>query len=62
MAQNIANTLSSNPAAQTGASDDPFRWYEMSLRRNAYSRILLSFSDNGQTISFMHEVHIPNVP
>ncbi len=62
MAQNIANTLSSNPAAQTGASDDPFRWYEMSLRRNAYTRILLSFSDNGQTISFMHEVHIPNVP
>ena len=31
MAQNIANTLSSDPAAQTAASDDPFRWYEVSM-------------------------------
>lgn len=62
MAQNIANTLSADPSAQTGASDDPFRWYDMSLRRNAYTRVLLSFTANGQTVSFMHEVHIPNVP
>lgn len=62
MASNIANTLSSTPSTATATSDDPFRWYDMGLRRNAFTRILLVFSDNGQTISFMHEVHIPNVP
>jgi|GEM_PF-208742 MSHA biogenesis protein MshO len=62
MAENIANTLSVDPMTATAASDDPFRWYDMGLRRNAFTRILLVFSDNGQTISFMHEVHIPNVP
>ena len=62
MAENIANTLSANPSTATAASDDPFRWYDMGLRRNAFTRILLVFSENGQTISFMHEVHIPNVP
>lgn len=62
IAQNVVNTLSTDPVNQTATSDDPFRWYDATYRRNAYSRILLAFGKNEQTISFVQEVHIPNVP
>lgn len=62
MADNIGNTLSSDPMTASATGDDPFRWYDMGLRRNAFTRVLLVFTENEQTISFMHEVHIPNVP
>ena len=62
IAQNIVNTLSDDPVAQTATSDDPFRWYDATYRRNAYSRVLLAFGKDEQVISFVQEVHIPNVP
>ena len=50
------------PVAQTATSDDPFRWYDATYRRNAFSRVLLAFGKDEQVISFVQEVHIPNVP
>lgn len=61
MAENLTNTLSSNPSVASGAQD-PFRLYESSLRRNAYIQARFIFTRDDEQISFLKEVHIPNVP
>lgn len=61
MAQNMANTLSASPSLVAGAQD-PFRLFDSSLRRNAYTQARFIFTRGDEQISFLKEVHIPNVP
>jgi MSHA biogenesis protein MshO len=61
MAENITNSLSPNPAASSG-SQDPFRLFDSTLRRNAYTQARFLFTRDDEQISFLKEVHIPNVP
>ena len=61
MAENISNSLSASPALSTGIQD-PFRLFDSSLRRNAYTQARFIFTRDDEQISFVKEVHIPNVP
>lgn len=61
MAEHIDNSLSNNPSASPN-SDDPFRVYEPTLQRNAFTRIRLRFKHNDEIVVFNNEVHVPNTP
>nr|WP_241664509.1 type II secretion system protein [Ningiella ruwaisensis] len=61
MAEGVANLLSSNPSLTPGVQD-PFRLFDNSLRRNAYTQARFIFSRGDEQISFLKEVHAPNVP
>lgn len=61
MAENLTNTLSANPAVSAGAQD-PFRLFDSTLRRNAYTQAKFLFTRDDEQISFLKEVHVPNVP
>jgi MSHA biogenesis protein MshO len=61
MAQNMTNALSTNPALTPGAQD-PFRLFDNTLRRNAYIQARFMFTRDDEQVSFLKEVHIPNVP
>ncbi|WP_371193523.1 prepilin-type N-terminal cleavage/methylation domain-containing protein [Glaciecola sp. SC05] len=61
MAENITNILSANPTASSGAQD-PFRLFDSTLRRNAFTQAKFLFTRDDEQISFLKEVHIPNVP
>lgn len=61
MAENIDNTLSTNPNVSPQA-DDPFRVYDATLQRNAFTRVMLRFRRNEEVIVFNNEIHIPNAP
>ena len=65
MGSNIVNSLSNNPQLLSANTDDPFRVFESSLRRNAFVHIVLRFARQDQpneVIVFNNEVHIANVP
>ncbi|MBT0586878.1 PilW family protein [Alteromonas oceanisediminis] len=62
MAENIANTLSANPAVQSSGSDDPFRLFDATLLRNAFVQLRLRFELNEEVVNYHHEVHVANVP
>lgn len=61
MAENMSNTLSANPGLVAGVQD-PFRLFDSSLRRNAYTQARFIFTRGDEQMSFLKEVHIPNVP
>ncbi|MBT1451683.1 type II secretion system GspH family protein [Glaciecola sp. XM2] len=61
MAENVNNVLSANPTTSPGAQD-PFRLFDASLRRNAYTQARFLFTRDDEQISFLKEVHTPNVP
>jgi MSHA biogenesis protein MshO len=61
MAENINNVLSANPNNAAGAQD-PFRIFDANLRRNAYTQARFIFTREDEQISFIKEVHSPNVP
>ncbi len=61
MAENIDNVLSADPSSSPQA-DDPFRVYDATLQRNAFSRVMLRFRRNEEVIVFNNEIHIPNTP
>ncbi|MFC4701065.1 type II secretion system protein [Glaciecola siphonariae] len=61
MAQHLSNVLSPSPALVAGAQD-PFRLLDSALRRNAYTQARFIFTRDDEQISFIKEVHIPNVP
>jgi MSHA biogenesis protein MshO len=67
MAENLQNTLSSNPAnfSTIDTTDDPFRVSQMELTRNAFVHILLRFAREDQpdeVVVFNNEVHVANAP
>jgi MSHA biogenesis protein MshO len=62
VADNLINSLSTNPNTSDPTGDDPFTSYSASDSRNAYTRVLLAFGQDDQIVSFLQEVHIPNVP
>ncbi|WP_395339873.1 type II secretion system protein J [Ningiella sp. W23] len=61
MAENINNILSADPSISPG-DQDPFRIFDSSLRRNAYTQLRFILSREDEQISFIKEVHTPNVP
>lgn len=61
MAENVNNVLSANPAVSVG-EQDPFRLFDSTLRRNAYVQARFLFTREDEQISFLKEVHTPNVP
>jgi MSHA biogenesis protein MshO len=61
MAENLNNVLSANPEVSSGAQD-PFRLFDSTLRRNAYTQARFLFTRDNEQISFLKEVHTPNVP
>ncbi|WP_412972538.1 type II secretion system protein J [Glaciecola sp. MF2-115] len=62
MAENLANQLSANPNSAPANSQNPFRVVDASLRRNAYTQTQLIFTRDGEYMTFVQEIHIPNVP
>jgi MSHA biogenesis protein MshO len=62
MAENLANQLSANPNSAPANSQNPFRVVDASLRRNAYTQTQLIFTRDGEYMTFIQEIHIPNVP
>jgi MSHA biogenesis protein MshO len=61
MAENVNNVLSANPSLSVGPQD-PFRLFDSTLRRNAYTQARFLFTRGDEQISFLKEVHTPNVP
>jgi MSHA biogenesis protein MshO len=61
MAENVTNVLSANPSLGAGPQD-PFRLFDSTLRRNAYTQARFLFTRGDEQISFFKEVHTPNVP
>lgn len=59
MAQNLSNVLGANP--QTG-SQNPFKKINATMQRNASTQTFLVFSENDESVTFMQEVQVPNVP
>lgn len=59
MAENAANTLSSDAGSQIG---DPFRVLDATLLRNSAVIAMLQFETGGEIVVFNNEVHQPNVP
>lgn len=59
MAKNVINVLGANPLV---GSQNPFKQINASLLRNASTQTLLIFSANDESVSFMQEVQVPNVP
>ena len=53
MAENMVNTISSQP---------PFQVIEPSLARNGLVQMLFRFELNEEIVNYSNEVHIPNVP
>lgn len=62
MAQKLANQLAANPQQSSVNTQNPFTTISATLRRNAYTQIQLIFAQDGEYMSFVKEVQIPNVP